>query len=216
MIIIFGCSWITNLEQVVLGHQENLPAISVQNRASRSANALRQSREGAVFKTNERFKVGFHRQGIFSLQCVQDSFQAELVRRRAYWAQTQVKYRILKGQWQDLATDSPQVENLVGKGSGPIVYTNIDKEIPLSLRQSYDVKDNYLEWTIELQNLTDTLMEIGDWAITLPINGPSGEDTGYIFENQFVKRHFISRHGSFIYFIKPSGLGPMLLATPLP
>jgi|GEM_PF-6344323 len=104
-----------------------------------------QSPEGAVFRTNERFKVGFDRQGIFSLQCLQDSSQAELVRRRAYWARTQVKYRIPTGQWQDLPTDSPQVENLAAKASGPIVYTNIDKEIPLRLRQSYDLKDNYLE-----------------------------------------------------------------------
>src|SRR5262249_34914553 len=43
--------------------------------------------------------------------------------------------------------------------------------------------------------------------------GPRGEDSKTIFEHGFLKHQFISGDGSFLYFVRASGVPPFLLVT---
>jgi hypothetical protein len=57
-------------------------------------------------------------------------------------------------------------------------------------------------------------VRIGDMALGLPWQRPSGQNPEQIFERGFTKHHFISGAGSFVFFAKPSGDPPFIVVTP--
>jgi hypothetical protein len=73
-----------------------------------------------------------------------------------------------------------------------------------------------LDWDIALQAATNSPVEIGDLAINIPVVGPRGEEPKEIFEHGFLKHQFISGNGSFLYFVRASGVPPFLIVTVKP
>ena len=87
---------------------------------------------------------------------------------------------------------------------------------PLQISQTFSLDKEDLVWTIKLQNQSNQTIRVEDLAIPLAYNSGGGENPQEIFERRVVKHHFISGNNSFVFFQRPTGLGPYLLMTPLP
>src|SRR5262249_8071016 len=73
-----------------------------------------------------------------------------------------------------------------------------------------------LSWNIDVENQAAAPVEVGDLAIVFPWNRPAGEDAKVVFEQGFTKHQFIEGDGSFIYFVRASGVGAYLGLTANP
>lgn len=90
------------------------------------------------------------------------------------------------------------------------------RNIPLLLSQVFSLEKDALTWNIQLTNTSDNAIRVEDLAIPLSYNAGGGENPIEIFEQRVVKHHFISGNNSFVFFQRPTGLGPYLVMLPLP
>ncbi len=126
-----------------------------------------------------------------------------------------VRYRTSPaGDWKDLGTAQPRLEAM--PQAGTVRYTLASPDLPLRVVQTFRTDGLVLDWSIDLEATTKAPVTIGDLAIQIPAIGPRGEEPNAIFERSFVRHQFISGHGSFLYFVRPSGAPPFLIMTVLP
>lgn len=90
------------------------------------------------------------------------------------------------------------------------------KDVPLQLSQTFSLQNNALTWNFQLTNNTANTIRVEDLVVPLAYNAGGGENPIEIFEQKVVKHHFISENNSFIFFQRPTGLGPYLVMVPLP
>ncbi len=86
---------------------------------------------------------------------------------------------------------------------------------PLAVTETYTTDGRTLDWTIELAAV-GAAVRVGDVGISLPVQGPTGENPAQIFERGFLKHQFVSGAGSFFFYVRASGAPPFLLVTAKP
>jgi hypothetical protein len=87
---------------------------------------------------------------------------------------------------------------------------------PLRVEGSFRLEKNALLWTITLTNTLNTPLIIEDLALPIAYNSGGGEDPHEIFEQHVVKHHFIAGNNSFLFWERPTGVGPYLVMVPQP
>lgn len=111
-------------------------------------------------------------------------------------------------------TDSkPKPQPAPSSQTSRVVYTDNVTGTPLRMDQTFTLDEKSINWTITLATTMEFPVLIGDLGIPFPWKTPSGVTSQDIFEKGFVKHHYISGDGSFIFFAKPSGEPPFLLVT---
>ena len=100
--------------------------------------------------------------------------------------------------------------------AGTVSYTSAPQTAPLKVTETYATDGRVLDWTIALETTGRTGVRVGDLGISIPLQGPTGENPSQIFERGFLKHQFVSGSGSFFYFIRASGAPPFLLVTVRP
>jgi hypothetical protein len=118
------------------------------------------------------------------------------------------------GIWK---TGDRYVTNYIRKGhvfGEVIIHCKGGDTTKLSWTQHWELKDKKLVWTISLRNTGAETLTIEDLALPLPYNSGGGENPTEIFEQRVVKHHFISGNNSFIFWERPTGVGPYLLMLP--
>lgn len=86
---------------------------------------------------------------------------------------------------------------------------------PLTITETYSTDGAALDWTIDLAAV-GAPVRVGDVGISLPVQGPAGENPAQIFERGFLKHQFVSGAGSFFFYVRASGAPPFLLVTAKP
>ena len=113
--------------------------------------------------------------------------------------------------WSELAT-------LAGVTASPsadtVSYTNAGAKPPLVVAQTYATDGKTLDWNIDLS--ANSAVHVGDLGISIPVQGPTGENPAQIFERGFLKHQFVSGAGSFFFYVRASGAPPFLLVTTKP
>jgi|GEM_PF-753751 len=71
------------------------------------------------------------------------------------------------------------------------------------------IKQDHVEWSLNLTNLASQSVTIGNLALPLPMNTAFSGVT-----SSAMKHSFISGYGSFIFWMRPDSVGPYLLMTP--
>ena len=100
--------------------------------------------------------------------------------------------------------------------SGSVRYlTAASPGRPLALTETYSTDGRALDWTIDL-SAAGGAVRVGDVGISLPVQGPTGENPAQIFERGFLKHQFVSGAGSFFFYVRASGAPPFLLVTAKP
>jgi cyclophilin family peptidyl-prolyl cis-trans isomerase len=159
------------------------------------------------------FRVTYDSRGITGLANPRDPFGAQMLAPNQHLALV-VRFRDGGTNWQDLADSPPQLSSST-RNSG-VTFANSAANSPLKVIQTYSTEGNSLDWDISLAAATNEPVEIGDLAISIPVSGPRGENPQQIFEHGFLKHQFISGNGSFLYFVRASGVPPFLLVTVRP
>jgi len=89
----------------------------------------------------------------------------------------------------------------------------IAKEIKVT--STFALKDSALFWTINLKNLTDKPLEIGDVGLPLRFNSRYVWDKTETYTKRLIRHSLISGNGSFIYWMRTNTEPPYLLMTPV-
>ncbi len=175
---------------------------------------------GPVFSAGP-FELKINEAGIGSLRCSGDRFPTDYIAPGRNLGDAVIHYRWPQEKWKQARTDRLSETRILKQcgGPGPLLYEALYEIRPaggpaFSLRVRFRLQGESLAWELELQNLGDRPLEIGDIALPLAMNSGYGENAREIFEQKVIKHHFISGYGSFLYWIRPNGLGPLLLMLP--
>jgi hypothetical protein len=160
---------------------------------------------------NGSFRLSFDERGVTGLANPADPFGAEMMPRGQRLGLA-VKFKADHGDWQDIAANSAELS----KDESRVTWANGATNSPLKVTQTFKTDGAVLDWDIALEAATNSPVEIGDLSINIPVVGPRGEEPKEIFEHGFLKHQFISGNGSFIYFVRASGIPPFLIVTVKP
>jgi hypothetical protein len=158
----------------------------------------------------ENFRLTYDERGITGLANPHDPFGAEMIPQGQRLGLT-VKYKSEGGEWRDVTGYAKSSAD-----EASVTYTNGASDSSLKVTQSFKTDGKALDWDIAIDAATNAEVEIGDLAINIPVVGPRGEEPKEIFEHGFLKHQFISGNGSFIYFVRASGVPPFLIVTVKP
>src|SRR6185437_1618047 len=158
------------------------------------------------------FHFAYDERGITGLADPHDPFGAQILPRNQRLGMT-VRFRGGDGEWRTLSPGELQSADSSGD---KLIYTSDDSDNLLKATQTFTTDGNALDWNIELESTSNAPVEIGDLSISIPAAGPRGEDPKQIFEHGFLRHQFISGNGSFVYFIRASGVPPFLIVTVKP
>src|SRR6266446_10780163 len=159
------------------------------------------------------FRLTYDERGVTGLANPHDPFTAQILSPGQHLGLI-VRYRTGDGDWLELPmSEAPATAS---RENDKLIYTKTAPNGCLQVTQTFQTDGTALDWNIELQTATNSPVEIGDLAISVPAAGPRGEQPRDIFERGFIKHQFISGNGSFLYFVRASGAPPFLLVTVRP
>jgi Family of unknown function (DUF5695) len=126
-----------------------------------------------------------------------------------------ISYRVPGDRdWTTVTTRGPHLT--ASPGQGVVTYSNAGAKTPLAVTETYRTDGKVLDWTIDLVSTGAASVTVGDFGITLPVQGPTGSSPQQIFEHGFLAHQFVSGAGSFVYYVRASGAPPFLLLTVRP
>ncbi len=160
---------------------------------------------------NANFLLSYDGRGVTGLSNPKDPSDAEFLTPGGRLGEPVLKYRIGLGDWLDIYTSERSV--IAEPQVGSLTYTDLVQGAPMKMVQRFRTDGTVLDWTIDLETVMDFPVVIGDLAFLLPWRFPFGENPQVVFEKSYTKHHFISGHGSFLYFVKPNGEPPYLVVT---
>ncbi len=167
-----------------------------------------QDAAGEQVLQGERMRALVTTDGLVSVTDPQDRYGADIVSRRAPWGRIKLVYRTGDGAWVERPHNWPDV---MTTDRGAVVLQSDDPADPVTLRQTFSLAGDALDYEIEIGTRDGGEVEIGDMALYLPWSIARSENADTIFERSFTKHHFISGDGSFLYFTRPSGEPPYLM-----
>lgn len=163
--------------------------------------------------SNASFQYHFNDVGLSSLSLSGDIHPTDYVRKGKAFGAFTLQYKLSGGTaWQSLHSQqwlSPQ------SVSGQLLkaYQSPAGQ-PLQAKTSFALVNGQLQYRLSIKNTSSEAIEIGALGFEVPYNQLTGENPKQIFEERVIKHHFISGHGSYLFFQRPTGKGPYLLMTP--
>ncbi len=162
--------------------------------------------------SNDNLEVVFSQSGLVSLTSNLDSYKANLF--SSEWNRPDVSYRVPKGDWLGLHYYDYYIDTVT---ENSISYTNYIPGLAVKLTETYTLIDKGLDRKIELENLIQFPITIGDFSISVPTQFDfETADPEQIFEHSYIKHHFIAGDASFMHFVKPSGTPPIYMVMTKP
>jgi hypothetical protein len=180
--------------------------------------------------SNDHFLLRFNAAGIAGLKRAGDAFDTEYVARGRTLGSVLVRYRMDKGLWQEVssatmadrrADDASAADRGVQR-----LFSFLDKYYlfegdfndhfaDLEMTVRYRIEGDAFFWTIRLRNLSGQPLTIGDLALPLPMNTAPWWDKTEMYTKRLIPHSFVAGHGSFVFWMRPNGVGPFLVMTPL-
>jgi len=141
---------------------------------------------------NDAFTIQRSSDGLSGLWKTNDRYATNYIRKGRQFGEVLLRYRLPDGSRDSLRTG------------------------PLQLNSTFRLDGPRLIWTITLTNTSNGPLTIEDLSLPLPYNSGGGENPTEIFEQRVIKHHFISGNNSFLYWERPTGIGPYLVMVPSP
>jgi len=162
---------------------------------------------------NGAFIIGWERYGISELWRTGDVHATNYVRKGRHLGDVNIRYQTDRGI-DSLKASTSSVSTILKNGQLQKKSDAAVSEGPVRFTQSFDLLDQSIQWKLTLHNNSEKPVSILDLALPLFYNSGGGENPKQIFEERVIKHHFISGNNSFIYFQRPTGLGPYLVMVP--
>lgn len=165
-------------------------------------------------KINHLFSVEFSKLGLTGIAFVNDTFPTNYVRRGKQFGEMVIRYSYA-GKRDSLKVDSQTpVSFRDSKAEVLLNQPTTSNNHPIQLKQAFSLEGDSLSWRFDLVNNGTSDVVIEDWAIPLFFNSRGGENPLEIFERRVAKRGYVAGEGSYLYWQRPSGIGPFLVMTP--
>lgn len=88
-----------------------------------------------------------------------------------------------------------------------------EKEI--NVQSIFQPDGNALSWSVSIQNLTDTELELLDLGLPLPFNTQYGWDKEVTYNLRVIRHFWVAGHGSFVFCQRTNAEPPYLLMIPV-
>ncbi|MFN2314451.1 MAG: hypothetical protein ABR531_08330, partial [Bacteroidales bacterium] len=150
------------------------------------------------------------REGITSLISMDDPYRANVVGQGA-WVRPVMKYRILDGDWLDIFNGARSIRM---NSDSSVTITDYQPGMPQKMEQRYYLAGKGLDVDITIESMMKWAFTIGDLGFRFDAPRPGGGSPEHIFEECYTTHRYISGHGSFIYYSRPSGNPPYLVLLP--
>jgi hypothetical protein len=192
------------------------------------AGAGSSSAQAPLDETHFRLRIGDG--GIVGLKRPGDAFDTEYIAPGKTLGHVFLRYRMEGGLWQAVSTPSmaDRAARIVPASSERVErsFTFFDKYYlyegdfndhyaDLETTVRFRLEGDALVWTIRLRNLTGRPVTVGDLAFPLPMNTSAWWSKEDMYTKRLVPHPFIGGHGSFVFWMRPNGIGPFLVMTPL-
>lgn len=172
------------------------------------------------------FRIGINRQSgnLIRLQHATDPYATDFLFRQGLGA-VELRLRTGDSGWQqansadaddvrEVTIDDPmQPRQVVVAYKRDSQATNGIRHV--TMRQSFTVAGAVLEWQIHLSNRTAGPLEIGDLALPLLFHTDYARDAATTYQQRVIRHSYLAGHGSFIVVMRPNGIGPFLVITPV-
>jgi hypothetical protein len=175
-----------------------------------------------------QFHVQFDRAGITSLKFAGDKFDTDYIADESTLGHVRIRYKMGENEWREFSTEETtnKYERLPDSHSrralqqlsivyNPQSWLKNEYYADLELTERFRVEADALYWTIFIRNPTHKPIELGDIFLPLPFNTSKRWDKDITYTQRVVQHQYISGHGSFLYWMRPNGIGPFLVMTPV-
>jgi hypothetical protein len=175
-----------------------------------------------------QFRVQFDRSGITSLKYEGDKFDTDYIADEATLGHLRVRYKMNESEWREFSTEDPKnkYQRLPDARSrnalqqlavvyNPQSWLRNEYYADLEVTERFRAEADVLYWTIFFRNPTHKPIVLGDIFLPLPFDTNKRWDKQISYEQRVVQHQYISGHGSFLYWMRPNGVGPYLVMTPL-
>jgi len=162
---------------------------------------------------NKDFRLHFSARGISSLQKTKDIYSTDYAQRKRPFTGVLIHYQPDNKKLDSLST-SFSSRKISAQTANRIQYSTHPSAAPLKLTEDYTLTNTGLIWNIRLDNLSSDPVTIKDLEIPISYNNQGGENAKDIFEQHVIKHHSIAGNNSFLFWQRPTGLGPYLLMLP--
>ncbi|MGA8921810.1 MAG: DUF5695 domain-containing protein [Candidatus Dormiibacterota bacterium] len=157
-----------------------------------------------------------------------DKFDTDYIADEATLGHLRIRYKMGENEWRNFSTEDPKnkVQQLPASrsrkmlGQLAVIYNPQDWRkneyyADLELTERFYMEADSFYWTIFVRNPTHKPIVLGDIFLPLPFNTSKRWDKTISYEQRVVQHQFISGNGSFIYWMRPNGVGPYLVMTPV-
>ena len=158
------------------------------------------------------FEVKFDDGAIVSLKRTADAVDTEYIQAGRRLGDAIVKYRRgASAAWETIETETFAGRTVkAAEDNTRYEATYRSTSGGLELRVNFTIGDAALHWTLELENLASTPVEIGDLALPLLMNSNFRQQP----TTAVLKHSLISGDGSFLFWMRRNSVGPYLTMTP--
>ena len=156
---------------------------------------------------------------IVSLKNPEDNFETEYIHPGTKIGDVFIRYKLDKSDnWQELDTDKISDNVVCNLESNRSEYrVESEQSHDIAVNTSFELKDDAMFWSVEISNLTNYPVEVGDVAIPCLMAGVySGVKSAESEKPKyFILRHsLVSGHGSFMYWMRSDSKGHYLVMIP--
>jgi len=175
-----------------------------------------------------QFTLQFDRAGITSLKFAGDKFDTDYIADESTLGHVRIRYKMGENNWREFSTTdaSHKYQRLPDSRStralqqlsvvyNPQSWIKNEYYADLELSERFRAEVNALYWTIFIRNPTHKPIELGDIFLPLPFNTSKRWDKETTYTQRVVQHQYISGHGSFLYWMRPNGVGPFLVMIPV-
>jgi hypothetical protein len=158
--------------------------------------------------TASPFLLEYDGAALSSLRFANDAFLTNYIATGQRLGHVEIAWRRTNGPWQRFHTADARPSQ---DSTGPYELAD-DQGTALELAIALKPQASVLRWTINLSNHSSDPIEIGDIALPLPMHSSFSDKEPPTAS--VLKHHFLSGHGSFLFWMRSNSVGPYLVMTP--
>ena len=156
------------------------------------------------------------RQGMTLLQRVGDVYNTNFLRTEdpELLGNITIRYKDeLNSNYTEIHTRSCNVQYTWTDTEIRLLYPDMQSS-GIALTETWCLAGDELVWEMIFTNTNRTALRIGDLQLYFAMNQAYAEDTITTYTQRLVRHNFCSLDGSFAYWTRPNGIGPMLTMVP--
>lgn len=151
------------------------------------------------------FVLEFEGGALTSLRFAGDAFPTNYVGPQQKLGHVDITWRRRNGAWQKFQSSD-------ATASAGTYHAKDDQGEALAVTIALEPQGSLLHWKIALRNLATDPIEVGDLSVPLPMH--SSFNAKEPPTASVLKHHFVSGHGSFLFWMRSNSVGPYLVMTP--